>query len=152
MVEPYEGPKQVQQTRQGLLAPLRVDAAPVPSGARSAVAQLARRGETEDTAPLKKAIWQALREVPDDMYYRADANLVDMGYIYDLRVEDDLVRIEITMPHRGRPKFGYIANPLRRRLLELDGVREVIVDYTWEPAWNVARVTAAGREALGLEV
>ena len=152
IVEPYEGPEQVQQTRQGLLAPLRVGAAPVPSGARSAVGQLARRGETEDTAPLKKAIWQALREVPDDMYYRADANLVDMGYIYDLRVEDDLVRIEITMPHRGRPKFGYIANPLRRRLLELDGVREVIVDYTWEPAWNVARVTAAGREALGLEV
>ena len=33
IVEPYEGPEQVQQTRQGLLAPLLVGAAPVPGSA-----------------------------------------------------------------------------------------------------------------------
>ena len=75
---------------------------------------------------------------------------MDMGYVYDVRVEDDLVWVLITMPHRGRPRHEYIGIPLRQRLLQLDGVREVVVDFTWEPAWDVARLTARGREILGL--
>ena len=54
------------------------------------------------------------------------------------------------MPRRGRPKYGFIGNPIRQRLLVLEGVREVVIELTWEPAWNVARVTAKGRQALGL--
>ena len=46
--------------------------------------------------------------------------------------------------------YEFIGKPLRERLLEVDGVREVVVDFTWEPAWDVARLTARGREAMGL--
>ena len=75
-----------------------------------------------------------------------------MGYIYDVRVCADLVQILMTMPHQGRPKFNFIANPIRDRLLQLDGVRECIVDFTWEPAWTAQRLTAAGRKEMGLEL
>ena len=73
-----------------------------------------------------------------------------MGYVYDLHVEGDLVSILITMPHRGRPKYGFIGEPLRKRLLDVNGVREVVVNFTWEPAWDIARLTARGREIMGL--
>jgi metal-sulfur cluster biosynthetic enzyme len=34
--------------------------------------------------------------------------------------------------------------------MALKGVRDVIVNFTWNPPWTPARLTAAGRRALGL--
>ena len=151
LVQPYEGVEQVQETRQRLLAPLGVGAGELPRKASVAGGQLARPGETEETAPLKRAIWEALRQVRDQQLMEVDANVVDMGYVYDVRVEGDLVWVLITMPHQGRPRYEFIGEPLRKQLLEVDGVREVVVDFTWEPAWDLARLTPRGRETMGLE-
>jgi metal-sulfur cluster biosynthetic enzyme len=168
LVAPYPeqgGPERVQELRQRLLNPLIASEGElpenvtgavgngrraVPNGRRAVPNGLARSGETEDTAPLKRAVWSALREVRDEMFYEVDANVVDMGYIYDVRVRGETVTVLMTMPHRGRPKYGFIGNPIRERLLRLDGVREVVVDFTWEPAWTAARLTDAGRKAMGL--
>ena len=106
--------------------------------------------KTEDTTVIKQSVWNALRSVKDEMFYAVDANVVDMGYIYDVSIRGDVIRILMTMPHRGRPKYGFIANPIRDRLLRLDGIREVIVDFTWDPKWSPTRLTAAGRKAMGL--
>ena len=151
LVQPYEGPERVQKTRQRLIAPLQVGAGKLPREATAGGGQLARPGETEETAPLKEAIWEALRQVRDQELMAVDANAVDMGYVYDVRVEGDLVRVLITMPHQGRPRYEFIGGPLRARLLEVEGVREVVVDFTWEPAWDLARLTARGRKIMGLE-
>ena len=76
--------------------------------------------------------------------------MVDLGYVYDVRLRGDLVTVLLTMPHRGRPVYSFIGDPIRERLLGLDGIREVVIDFTWEPAWTVARLSAAGRRTLGL--
>ncbi|MBI2502571.1 MAG: DUF59 domain-containing protein [Candidatus Latescibacteria bacterium] len=148
LVSPYEGPGPVEEARQCFLRPLQVRVGQLPEG-RAAQGSLARPGEAE--AGLKPALWAALRQVPDDMFYTADANLVDMGYIYDLRVRGGVVEVLMTMPHRGRPCYRYLGEPLRRRLLQVEGVGEVLVDFTWEPAWSLARLTRKGREMMGLE-
>ena len=77
--------------------------------------------------------------------------------IYDVRVRGETVYVLMTMPHRGRPRYGYFAwgsggntQPIRQRLLRLPGVRKVVVENTWEPAWDTNRITDAGRRALGL--
>lgn len=150
LLEPYRNPAQVEETRRRLLTPLEIRSGEIAGQARSGPGQLARPGETAETAPLKKAIWAALRKARDQQFMKADANAVDMGYVYDVRVDGDLVRVLMTMPHRGRPKYGFVANPIRQCLLALDGVREVIVECTWEPAWTVNRLTGQGKKALGL--
>ncbi len=148
LVSPYEGPGPVEEARRRFLQPLAVRPGQLPEG--SAVAgRLARPGEGEPG--LKPALWAALRLVPDDMFYTADANLVDMGYIYDLRVRGGVVEVLMSMPHRGRPCYRYLGEPLRRKLLQVEGVREVLVDFTWAPAWSLARLSAAGRAAMGVE-
>lgn len=78
------------------------------------------------------------------------ANIVDMGYVCDVHVERGVVRVLITMPHRGRPMYGFIGVPVRERLLQVDGIDDVVVDFTWEPAWDVGRLTTRGRELFGL--
>ena len=96
LMEPYDGPAKVEAWRQRLLQPVAVSAGQLPGGTTSAAGRLARTGETEESAPLKKAVWAALREVPDTMFYDTDANVVDMGYIYDVRVSQDVVRVLMT--------------------------------------------------------
>ncbi|HVU86586.1 MAG TPA: metal-sulfur cluster assembly factor [Pirellulales bacterium] len=149
-----------EQSRHALLNPLEIKAE-MPAGLAGAATNnrpLARDGETPDTASLKPAIWKVLREVRDEQLYTIDANVVDMGLIYDVSHRDGVARILMTMPHRGRPVYqffvsqggGRVSEGIRERLLKLAGVRDVVVDFTWEPAWSTARLTDAGRAALGL--
>jgi metal-sulfur cluster biosynthetic enzyme len=100
---------------------------------------------------LKRRVWDALREVRDDQLMQSNGNVVDLGYIYDVGVWGDVVHILMTMPHRGRPKYNFIANPIRDRVLKIEGVRDCVVDFTWEPAWTITRLSAAGRREMGLD-
>jgi len=157
LISPYfvqSGRKEVQDVRLSLLNPLKVNAEinleneffhQIPSKSRGRLVT-----KTENTTAIKQSVWKALRSVRDEMFYAVDANVVDMGYIYDVSIRGGIIHILMTMPHRGRPKYGFIANPIRDRLLKLDGIREVIVDFTWEPKWSPARLTDAGRRAMGL--
>ena len=150
----------IQRVRHQLTNPLELGPnSPVPRPAGIATSgSLARVGETKDSAALKDEIWRVLREVKDEQLYTADANIVDMGYVYDVRVRQRVVHILVTMPHRGRPVYQYLVtrgggrvqDGIAERVRRLPGVRDVVVHFTWDPPWSVARMTDAGRRALGL--
>ena len=123
--------------------------------------QLARRGEGGDSTISKKLLWEALQNVKDPQLYTADISIVDLGLIYDIRVQGDLVKVVLSMPHRGRPigtYFEYGSNALHPKvsmsipdaLRSVPGVREVKVVQTWYPLWNSNRITAEGRQKLEL--
>jgi metal-sulfur cluster biosynthetic enzyme len=161
-VSPY--PKEdaagmIEQNRHRLMNALAVHAGEVPHGAQRAVSgSLARPGEIPEAATLKSAIWETLKKVKDDQLYTVDANVVDLGYVYDVRVRNGVATIVVTMPHRGRPHYmflvtqggGRLEDGIREHLLKLEGIKEVIVEFTWNPGWTIARLTDAGRSALGL--
>ena len=160
LIAPYDGPEPVQGWRERLMHPLQVAAGSVPGDVAPAEGgRLARPGEIEaEGGALKRQIWQAMRDCRAAMFYSNDANVVDMGYIYDLRLEEDVAHVTMTMPHKGRPRHGFIHRPgptphvpMSNHLREIDGVRDVVVHFTWEPAWTAARVTARGRAEMGLE-
>ncbi len=162
LVSPYEGAegaRKVERLRHQLQNPLDVRPGDAPrNSAASGKRPLARFGETTDTAPLKPAIWKALAEVRDEQLYKIDANVVDMGYVYDVRENSGVVNVLVTMPHRGRPVYDFLVTAgggrvepgIRERLLKLKGVTEVVVDMTREPPWTVDRLSDTGRRALGL--
>jgi metal-sulfur cluster biosynthetic enzyme len=154
-----DGTATVENLRQRLVQPLDVAPVNLPRlGEPVAGASLAREGETVRTAPLKKAIWETLREVQDEQIYAADANIVDMGYVHDVRVRAGTVHVVISMPHPGRPIYDYLVfqgggrveEGIRERLLRLAGIDQVVVELTWNPPWSAARATDAGRRVLGL--
>ncbi|MGH2353221.1 MAG: metal-sulfur cluster assembly factor, partial [Chloroflexota bacterium] len=153
------GAAALEALAQRLLHPLVASSAggeapagiPAPAESKAARETLARPGEHAADFEDKRAIWDALREVRDEMFYTVDANVVDMGYVYDVRRRGDEVYVLMTMPHRGRPKYNWLANPMRQRLEHLPGVRSVVIDLTWQPAWTPNRLTAAGRRAMGVD-
>jgi metal-sulfur cluster biosynthetic enzyme len=155
------GPQELESLRHRLMNPYLVTAGDVPKdvAAKEAPGRLARPGEAEDSPIRKQDLWDALRDCKDEQLYTAGINVVDLGLIYDLRVRGDTVHVVMTMPHRGRPRFGYFAwgsggnsMPVRTRLLKVPGVKKVVVEQTWEPGWNSNRLTEEGRKKLGLDV
>src|SRR5262249_11910207 len=102
------GPR-VEALRHRLLHPVGFRPGEVPKPAKAArEGSLARPGETADTAPLKPAIWRALAEVTDDQLYTLKSGIVDLGYVYDVRVRQGIVHVLVTMPHRGRPVYDFL--------------------------------------------
>ena len=142
-----------------MLHPLEVHLAqPRPMTAASSPRPLARPGETQPTAPLKPAIWKALAEVKDEQFYKIDASIVDLGYVYDVREQGGVVSVLVTMPHRGRPEFNFLVTAgggrvepgIRERVLKIPGVRDVVVELTWNPAVDRAPADGKGAARVGV--
>ncbi|MGE4001019.1 MAG: metal-sulfur cluster assembly factor [Planctomycetaceae bacterium] len=163
LVSPYpaEGAAtEIETLRHQLLHPLEVRAEALTNVSKArATGRLARDGETSETAPLKADIWITLNEVKDEQLYNLEAGIVDLGYVYDVRVRSGVVTVVLTMPHRGRPVYDFLVTQgggrvepgIRERLLKLKRVSDVVVEFTWNPAWTPARLNSTGRRALGLD-
>lgn len=161
LVSPFPetgGAAAVEGWRNRLLQPLAAAPGRLPGGNATANGTLARPGEAGDSPIDKRALWQALGDCKDEQLYTANVSMVDLGLIRDIRVRGDIVHVVMTMPNRGRSRPGYFAwgsggnsAPVRDRLLKVPGVRKVVVENVWTPAWTSNRLTDAGRRALGLE-
>ena len=155
-----EGPKRLEELRRRLVTPYAVSSGELnrASAPKEQPGRLARPGEAGDSPIPKQALWDALRSCKDEQLYVSDINVLDLGLVYDIRVHGDVVYVVMAMPHRGRPLLGYFtfgsggnSAPVRQQLMKVPGVRKVVVEQTWEPAWNSNRLTAAGRGKLGLD-
>lgn len=153
------GSEKVEAIRRRMLNPLVPCGASLPAAtiATPTSGNLARQGEAGDSPVSKKALWDALSTCLDEQLYEARPSVVDLGLVYDIRVRGDVVHVLMAMPHRGRPRLGYFSygsggnsSPVRDVLLKVPGVRQVVVEQTWEPSWNSNRLTDEGRRKLGL--
>ena len=154
----------IEQLRKSLVKPLQAQANPkelVETGAKATAGTLARPGEAGDSPVSKQAIWSALADCKDAQLYTADINVVELGLVVDIRVRGDVVTVVMATPHAGRGRLGYFVDgsisvhptlsvPVRQRLEQVSGVRQVVVEHATHPAWNSNRLSEAGRKKLGL--
>ncbi|HEX4320780.1 MAG TPA: metal-sulfur cluster assembly factor [Acidobacteriaceae bacterium] len=87
-------------------------------------------------------------------------NLVDLGLIYAISTEPDpnsapafprqRVKVTMTLTTPQCPASGLIFEQVHNRLLSIPQVSKVEVDLVWEPKWTPHRISAAGRQQLGL--
>jgi metal-sulfur cluster biosynthetic enzyme len=90
-------------------------------------------------------IWDALAEVLDP---EIPISLVDLGLIYDVRVDAATVEVDLTFTATACPCMGFIRDDIEQRLLEEPRVQRVTIREVWDPPWTTDRVTARGREQL----
>jgi metal-sulfur cluster biosynthetic enzyme len=93
----------------------------------------------------EERIWSALAEINDP---EMPINLVDLGVVYGIALEDRTVRVRLTFTAMGCPASDMIIGDIRERLLAEPGVDEVAIDVVWDPPWSSSRLTADGRDAL----
>jgi probable FeS assembly SUF system protein SufT len=106
------------------------------------------------TGPLSdNAIWEVLKHVYDP---EIPVNIVDLGLVYDLRVEPlpsglNRVEVKMTLTAPGCGMGQTIAMDARHRIESLPGIAEADVQVVWEPQWNPHMISPEGRAKLGME-
>jgi phenylacetate-CoA oxygenase PaaJ subunit len=90
-------------------------------------------------------VWAALAEIEDP---EMPVNLVDLGLVYGVRVEDGRVTVDLTFTAMGCPATDFILEDVQQSVGALPGVDDVEVNVVWDPPWTTARLTEAGRDAL----
>jgi len=95
---------------------------------------------TEDQVKL------ALRRVKDP---ELNLNILDLGLVYEIRVDGNDVSIDITLTSPGCPSGPEIMTDAERHLKALPGVGNVAVNLVWSPFWSPERIEPRVRAYLG---
>ena len=98
--------------------------------------------------PTVEEVYEALRQCIDP---ELPVSIVDLGLIYDVSVEDGAVKVTMTLTGAGCPSHVSLSNEVKRRVLQLPGVRNASVEVVWEPPWSPSMMSDAARRKLGKE-
>jgi len=92
-------------------------------------------------------VYEVLRDCYDP---EIPVNLVDLGLIYDVQVDDDNVKVVMTLTARGCPAHSFISEQVRQRVAMISGVKSASVQVVWDPPWDISRLSEAAKKQLGL--
>ena len=98
------------------------------------------------TVPTETAVRGMLRSVKDP---ELNLNIIDLGLVYDVDVEDGDVHIQMTLTSPGCPAGPQIMNDIHKTLRAMDGVKDVDIEIVWEPYWTPEKVEPKIRAMMG---
>ncbi len=113
------------------------------------------------TAPSRDEIEEAMRDVVDP---ELGINVVDLGLVYDLRVEPaadagvaPVIVIDMTLTSAACPLTDVIEDQANQALTGGPSplASEIKINWVWLPPWGPDKITDEGREqlrALGFNV
>ncbi|MDP2720788.1 MAG: metal-sulfur cluster assembly factor [bacterium] len=95
----------------------------------------------------EKTVYTKLKTVFDPELH---INIVDLGLIYDVRIEDSTVKILMTLTFSGCPLGALIHKEINEAIGKIPGVKKVELEITFNPSWDFSKVSETAREQLGL--
>jgi metal-sulfur cluster biosynthetic enzyme len=102
----------------------------------------------ESQTLTKEDVIEALKDVYDP---EIPVNVVDLGLVYDLDVEDGDVEVKMTLTFAGCGMGPYIAQQAEWRIAEIDAVEDVNVEMVYDPPWSPDMISEEGKAQLGLD-
>lgn len=81
---------------------------------------------------------EALRAVIDP---EIGIDIVTLGLVYDVEVDDDNAIITFTLTTPGCPLEQYITDSIRAVAFAQPGIREVTPRLVWDPRWTPDAIT-----------
>jgi probable FeS assembly SUF system protein SufT len=102
---------------------------------------------------IEERVWNQLRSCFDP---EIPVNIVDLGLIYDCRVEalgggGHKAAVSFTLTAQGCGMGQFLKEDIKRKLLVVPGVREAEVDLVWDPPWNQSMISSKAKQQLGIE-
>lgn len=96
---------------------------------------------------LAEQVRQALRGVTDP---ELGINIVDLGLVYDVEVDEGSARVTMTLTSPGCPAGGQIMTGAKTAAETVEGVDEAEVTLVWKPFWTPERIDPKVRAMLGI--
>lgn len=94
----------------------------------------------------QEQVYEALQNCYDP---EIPVNIVDLGLVYDVQVEDDSVNVVMTLTAQGCPAHSFISEEVRARVSSIPGVKSAHVQVVWEPPWDPSRMSETAKKQLG---
>jgi FeS assembly SUF system protein len=92
-------------------------------------------------------VMKALKECYDP---EIPVNVWDLGLIYDVAVDDDKVRVKMTLTAPGCPMHSFISQEVKEKLQSVSGVKEATVEVVWDPPWSPDKMSPEAKAQLGM--
>lgn len=82
-------------------------------------------------------------EIPVDIY--------ELGLVYDVQISDEAdVKVIMTLTTPNCPVAESLPQEVKDKVSEVDGVRSVDLELTFEPAWNKDMMSEEAKFELGI--
>jgi metal-sulfur cluster biosynthetic enzyme len=76
-------------------------------------------------------------------------NIVDLGFIYGIKIENGSVEIDMTLTTRGCPLHQTLGKQAEAAVQALEGVNSAKVNIVWNPPWNPKMMSESDKKRLG---
>ncbi|MCK5832482.1 DUF59 domain-containing protein [bacterium] len=93
----------------------------------------------------KEQIIEGLKNVYDP---EIPVNIVDLGFIYDVRIDENRVEVDMTLTTPGCPMHQILTKMAEEAILAVEGIEGAKVNLTFEPRWSVEKITEDGKIKL----
>ena len=94
----------------------------------------------------KEEITEKLKTVIDP---EIGIDVVNLGLIYGLDINNGKVDVKMTLTVPGCPLMNYLVKEVETKIKEIDWVKEVVVNLTFDPPWSPDRITEKAKKKLG---
>jgi FeS assembly SUF system protein len=102
----------------------------------------------DDLDRLSDGIIAALKTVYDP---EIPADIYELGLIYKVDVDDDRnVTVDMTLTTPGCPVAGEMPIWVENAVSAVEGVNQVTVNLTFDPPWEMSRMSEEAQIALGM--
>ena len=95
---------------------------------------------------LRDKIEEALQTVHDP---EIPVNIRDLGLVYDLKIDNGVVWITMTLTAPACPVAGEIIQEVQQKVEAIEGVKDVHVTLTFDPPWSKEMMSEEARLELG---
>jgi metal-sulfur cluster biosynthetic enzyme len=93
----------------------------------------------------REDVYAALSAVRDP---ELPMSVVDLGLIYDVRVDGTEVEVDMTLTSTGCPVHDLMVEDVRAAAAAVGGVSAARVSVVWDPPWTSNRIAPGGRRLL----
>ena len=104
-------------------------------------------GPAEGNGDLRARVMEGLKEVHDP---ELGINIVDLGLVYDVSIDDDTVHVTYTLTTMGCPIGPLIEEQIRRMIEPIEGVDQVDAEMVLSPPWTPDKMSEEAKAALGM--
>ena len=75
-------------------------------------------------------------------------NIVDLGLVYGVAIDEDKVKVRMTLTTMGCPAHAYLMHQVQTEIEKIPGVKMAEVEIVWDPPWTPDKMSPEARKRL----
>ena len=75
-------------------------------------------------------------------------NIVDLGLVYGVAIDEDNVKVRMTLTTMGCPAHAYLMHQVQTEIEKIPGVKTAEVEIVWDPPWTPDKMSADAKKRL----